>query len=387
MSFARLTPAGRGRLNTWINDVLLDKSEVQAWMILLEQNLVEALLDADVPAVCISKSETLRGTQQEFRLRIGEYAVEIDDEDDSDDGISLEPLRWGDLNNEDKVAYAASAVILTDMCGRFVVSGNRYKFLMDAVKASPLPVRIQNVLGAGVSRSWRKFGKTAQQYQAPLMALHAFCEAHVDDFEVAWSNCKSLLSSCLDDFKLLITFEKPYMVVSHPKFPVTEEAEAAYRKAKRDIGLAESQAFRSALDDKDPAKNGRPDEIFILPRKEVEHSFTWWSLQLGFMVGSEFRDQTDYTRAIDEIADRCLCLMPQAIQQAKKSRLNVSDTDRYGTVENESLPRYVRWLIKRGQKERAALFCNAAIAHRISPTSPGAFERGLATAMKRPAKK
>lgn len=218
MSFARLTLGGRERLEVWLKDVLLDKSEVRAWVTLLEENLISALLDGDTPVVYVSKRHTRLGTAQELRFRKSEYEAEIDHEVDNPNvGVILEPLRWEDLDNENKVTYAASAAILTEMGGRFVVSGKRYERLLDAVKTAPLPVPIQKVLGADVSRPWRKFGKTVQHHQAPFLALHAFCEAHVNDFEVAWSRCAALLNYTLNNFQYRVTAEKSYMEVSRKR--------------------------------------------------------------------------------------------------------------------------------------------------------------------------
>jgi hypothetical protein len=137
-------------------------------------------------------------------------------------------------------------------------------------------------------------------------------------------------------------------------------------------------------DGKDPAKNGKPEAALEVPRPELADSFSWWCLQLGFMLASPHVDKPRYAEVVDKMGDHCIRVMPKAQAQARAKKLGQSKADdRYGSVETESLPKYARWLLKRGLADRARLICEMALQHGILPKSPGAFERGLAAAGKK----
>ncbi len=158
----------------------------------------------------------------------------------------------------------------------------------------------------------------------------------------------------------------------------------------RQASAERTQRLQQARDAADPRLNGRPEEALDPPRPELRDKFSWWCLQLGFMLKSPFADTPRYLAVIDEMGDRCLAALPQAHAQARHQAEfmrqrdpNFHDTDRFGTTENDSLPRYARALIKRGLYERAIQLCEQALAHRIQPASPGAFERALTSAQKK----
>lgn len=166
--------------------------------------------------------------------------------------------------------------------------------------------------------------------------------------------------------------------------------EVALTPAARQANAERAQRLRQARDATDPALNGRPGEALEVPRPELRDKFSWWCLQLGFMLKSPFADTLPYLAVIDEIGDRCMAALPRAHAQGRgqdefmrQRHPNFHDTDRYGTTENDALPRYARALIKRGQYKRAMLVCEQALAHQIQPARPGAFERALASAAKK----
>lgn len=166
--------------------------------------------------------------------------------------------------------------------------------------------------------------------------------------------------------------------------------EVALSPAAQQAYAERAQRHRQERDAADPARNGRPEGALEAPRPELRDKFSWWSLQLGIMLKSPFADTARYLAVIDEIGDRCLAALPQAHAQAQLQAAfmrqrdpNYHDTDRCGTTENDSLPRYARGLIKRGIYERAIKVCEQALVHRIQPTSEGAFERALASATKK----
>lgn len=156
-------------------------------------------------------------------------------------------------------------------------------------------------------------------------------------------------------------------------------------KARKTIaeGYAQERRRRDALD---PTLNGRPQEILKAPKPELEQSFGWWCLQLGFMLKSPHAERPDYQAVIRELGERCLRTMPQAHAQARAAQAEEPDEeimDRYATVDNESLPRYARWLHKAGDYAGAIRVCEMALKHAIQPKSPGAFDRALQAAHKK----
>lgn len=151
------------------------------------------------------------------------------------------------------------------------------------------------------------------------------------------------------------------------------------------LAYAERNAsMRTAGDAKDPTLNGRPEEALQVPRPILMNSFAWWCLQLGFMLKSPYADTPNHTEVIDQIGDHCLRLLPQAHRETDEERASGSASPGgYATCWNEALPKYARMLIKRGLYERAIEVCQSSIRHAIEPSSPGAFERALASAEKK----
>lgn len=156
------------------------------------------------------------------------------------------------------------------------------------------------------------------------------------------------------------------------------------------IAVADGLRWQQAQVAKDAAQNGRPRDALNVPKPELANSFIWWCLKLGQMIKSPHANTSSYVSVIDSIADNCLRTMPLAHEQARLQARQMrnedpeyEDSGRYGTTENESLPKYARWLIKRGLYQRAEHICEMAIEHQIGPASTGAFDRSLNASRKK----
>ena len=379
MSLGSLTPAGRERLHKWLQDTLRHSGQLDEWAKDLEEVLLLSLGDDGPHVACLPKNHAQEGRPREFLLEPDEYELpEFESVNDDDlETNQRQSLYWNDIEHEEKAILAAAAVVVCEFGGRFVAWGEQYERLIETVKLSPLPLPVQKVLGIKACKPWQRYDENAKGYQAVFLALHAFCLAHLANFDQAWERPAALLKGDLA-LSYQITGDKSYMAADHPDYQVSAEQEAAYQEGKQQRDHETIKAWRDEQNATDPAKNGRPQEALVLPRPELEQSFSWWCLKLGFMLGSKLRDRNDYKQVIDELAGRCVQFMPLAHQQARTRRQD----DRYGTTENEALPKYARWLLERGETERAATLCRMAIEYRISSKSPGAFKRELARAEK-----
>lgn len=275
----------------------------------------------------------------------------------------------------------AAAIIHLQYRGAFALVPSEVKTIQLEIEKTTIPVDATLILGSGIERRTFQGKKIRPRDMLPLAVLHRSLADAPSSFG---ATLRKAVDHCTDP-----TIDLRWVKSEGPPavFHAAVGLDALSRVPANDLVLRAnrevSDARTKAKDAKDPAMNGKPESVFDLPRPELQNSFAWWCLQLGFMLSSPHIDKPRYVAVIDQIADHCIRLMPQAhAQDREERRVRITADGRYAVRENKSLPKYVRWLLKRHLPDRAIQICELALSHSISPNSPGAFERSLAAALK-----
>lgn len=290
----------------------------------------------------------------------------------------VEEFRESDWRVVDAVA---AAIVELRYDGTFMPRIDEIPALKAAIRATPVPTSVGALVGAAFDDERLHKSDPHPSELVPLMVIHQCA----NDFR---EKLPSILNEAIPlarspDLRWSVRGDVPPMMQTS-----TDGSAPRARKlsAEAQRAMDESRnALRRDRANKDPALNGIPEEALIPPKEHLKDEFHWWCLKLGFMIASPHADQTNYVKVIDAIGDHCLRLMPDARRKAREKATRDQKVmhDRYGTEENESLPRYARSLVKRGEYARAALLCQMAIEHGIQPKSAGAFERVLGAAQKK----
>lgn len=276
----------------------------------------------------------------------------------------------------------AAAITHLKYDGSFAVVPSEIARFEESIQRETIPAEMATMLGEDIDARSFKGRSVNARSMLSLAVLHRCADEFATTLARVLQDAVELSTNPSIDLRWSTTEGPPARMRTHiGDRPVSGGlVNEMTKRAYAETGVLHKQE----RDRKDPAKNGKPEAALEVPRPELADSFSWWCLRLGYMLASPHVDKPRYAEVIDKMGEHCIRLMPKAQVQARAKKMGPHSTeDRYGSVENESLPKYARWLLKRGLADRARLICEMALQHGILPKSPGAFERGLAAAGKK----
>lgn len=279
----------------------------------------------------------------------------------------------------------ASGIVETSYGGAFEVKQPEQ---LKRIALSPLPhalaAALDPALRAQLELDIRESEDKAHfLFFVPVGVLHQFAADFPTQLTARLGNA---VAAALDPDLLNMVDHRPLTIMATYRQDRSRSRSKLLSAKARGLLEGAREQEKLARQANDPTTNGRPQDIFKLPRPELEHSFSWWCLQLGSMLASPHAARPDYTAVIRELGERCIRTMPLAHAQARAAEAadpGQGITDRYGSIDNEALPRYARWLHKAGDYQGAIRVCELALTHRIEPASAGAFDRALEAARKK----
>lgn len=253
------------------------------------------------------------------------------------------------------------------------------------IRGQPIPAALLSLFGDRLEKRSVSTRKLPWKDLLPLAVFHSFVRDHSGDLE---SNVGMALELANDASRRLTWSVQTNPVILRTAVDGRDPLQVTPSPLARQAHQERLARVNQERLGDDPARNNRPEEFLKLPRPELADQFTWWSLQVGNILGSPLLDEARYVAVAYELAERCLKTMPNACAQAREKATQMREenpdySDRFGSVHNESLPKLARWLIKRGDFKLAEQVCNSALEHRIEAASPGALERALAASQKK----
>jgi len=163
---------------------------------------------------------------------------------------------------------------------------------------------------------------------------------------------------------------------------------------KQRIKETQSAYYDAKKRRENPLYGGRPREVLIAPRPDLQESLSWWSGQLFSLIGylNSSHDVgnpinvNEYYEVALEIGERCVKLLPKAKDDLKFNKIQ-SEKNAYSEAykqffheseenafkENKGMARYAELLVKYCKLEDALLVCEQCIKYGVHDGTKSGF--------------